>query len=153
MASLYTASIDNNALAAATAETLLELKTTSAVRATLVQWWVEFDGVTASNTPVKLELLRVSGGTPGVTGTTLTPLKFTDFAPAAATTFTHTVTNEQGGSSTFEVLEVHRIPPTSGIFVQYPLGREIQIPVSGHFRIRLTAAQIVNATGGVIWEE
>lgn len=147
MASLYVATVDAIALAAATAKTVLELATPSTVRATLVQWWVEFDGTTSTNSPVKVDIMR---GSATITGTAYTALKYSDFSPTALTTVKHTGTAE--GTPT-DLLEVHRIPPTSGVFIQYPLGREIQIPVSSFLRIRLTAAQVVNATVGMVWEE
>lgn len=145
--SLYVASVDAIALTAATALNVIEIATASTARAKLVEWWVEFDGVTSTNTPVKVELARA---TAAITGTTFTPLKFDDFAPTALTTCKHTATV---AGTIGDVLEIHRIPPTSGVLIQYPLGREIQIPVSSFLRLRLTAAQTVNATVGFIWEE
>jgi hypothetical protein len=147
MGSIYVATVDAIALSAATAKTIIELATPATIRATLVQWWVEFDGTVASNTPVKVEVARI---TASGTGTAYTAKKYSDFAPAALVTVEHTSTAEPTYG---DVLEIHRIPPTSGIFIQYPLGREIQIPVSGFLGIRCTAAQTVNVTVGTVWEE
>lgn len=147
MAEQYVTTVDAVALAAATAKSVLELITGASTRAIITSWWVEFDGVTASNVPVKVEVCRASAG---ITGTTITAVKYKDYAPAAITTVKHTATVE--GTVT-DVLEIHRVSPTSGILVQYPLGREIEVPISSFLRLRLTAAAVVNATVGFAWEE
>lgn len=147
MAEQYVATVDAIALAAATAKTAMELITGASTRGIITSWWVEFDGVTAANVPVKVELTRASAG---ITGTSITAVKYKDYAPAAITTVKHTATVE--GTVT-DVLEIHRVPPTSGILIMYPLGREVEVPVSSFLRLRLTAAQVVNATVGFAWEE
>jgi hypothetical protein len=50
-------------------------------------------------------------------------------------------------------LETHFVPPTSGIYVQFPLGREPEVQVSAFSRVRVTAAAAVNCYAGVMWEE
>jgi anti-anti-sigma regulatory factor len=59
MAALYFLSVDAVALSAATAKSVLELGTTSAVRARIVEWWVDFDGVTDVGHRFTDELFRV----------------------------------------------------------------------------------------------
>lgn len=147
MAELFVSTVDAIALVAATTKTAMELATAATARAVLVQWWVEFDGVSASAVPVKVEVARGSGT---ITGTGITAVKYKDYAPAALTTVKHTASAE--GTVT-DVLEIHRVSPTSGILIQYPLGREIEVPVSSFIRLRLTAAANVNATVGMAWEE
>lgn len=146
MGSIYV--VSTGSIATGTSlKTLLELITASTDRLTLISWWVEFDGATASDTPIKVELVRASAG---ITGTSITPLKYTDYAPAAATTAKHTATAE--GTPT-DILEVHYVPPTAGLIIQYPLGREIQVPVSSFIRARVTAGVGVNAAVGMVWDE
>ena len=48
---------------------------------------------------------------------------------------------------------VHKVPPTSGIYIQYPLGREPEMAVSTFARIRNTLGSAVNAFCGAAWEE
>ena len=48
---------------------------------------------------------------------------------------------------------VHKVPPTSGIYTQYPLGREPEMAVSTFLRLRNTLASAVNAFCGIAWEE
>ena len=129
-------------------KTLMELQTASTSRATIASWWVEFNGTTAANAPVLVELVRASAG---ITGTTVTAVKYKDFAPAAATVVKHTASAE--GTPT-DVLEAHYVPPTSGLIIQYPLGREPEVPVSGFIKLRVTAASgSVSANVGFVWEE
>lgn len=146
---LYCLSVDAVALAAATAKTLVELGTASTDRLRIVQWWVEFDGITPTAVPVKIEVGRFSAAV--TTATTLAGYPL-DAADGTATTVAkHTTTTE--GAGTFSGGETHRVSPTSGLIVQYPLGREWSVPVSGFWRIRATAPAIVNVTFGVLWEE
>lgn len=147
---LYQFSIDANALAAATAETVLELGTAASDRAKIVSWWVEFDGVSGSAVPVKVEVGRFSAAV--TTATTGTAGKFDPADGAPASTVKHTVTAEGAGAAEAG-LEIHRVHPQGGMLVQYPLGRELTLAVSTFFRIRVTAAAVVNVTAGIIWEE
>ena len=132
--------------------------TTPAIR--FVEWWAEFDGSTAA-TPIKVELIRHTGGPQ----TTLTAYaagdiaKFNDpNAPAssiqlgtALSGFSNTTTEVT--PTTAVSLETHFVPPTSGIYVQFPLGREPEVQVAAFARVRTTAGAAVNAYAGLVWEE
>jgi hypothetical protein len=132
--------------------------TTPALR--FVEWWVEFDGSTAA-TPIKVELIRHTGGPQ----TTLTAYVAGDIAkvndPNAPASSIQLGTALSGYSNTTtEVtptgavsLETHFVPPTSGIYVQFPLGREPEVQVSAFARVRTTAGAAVNCYAGVMWEE
>jgi hypothetical protein len=132
--------------------------TTPSIR--FVEWWVEFDGSTAA-TPIKVELIRHTGGAQ----TTLTAYVAADIAkvndPNAPTSSVQLGTALSGFSNTTtEVtptgavsLETHFVPPTSGIYVQFPLGREPEVQVSAFARVRTTAGAAVNCYAGVMWEE
>lgn len=132
--------------------------TTPAIR--FVEWWAEFDGSTAA-TPIKVELIRHTGGAQ----TTLTAYAAGDIAkvndPNAPTSSIQLGTALSGYSNTTtEVtptsavsLETHFVPPTSGIYVQFPLGREPEVQVSAFARLRTTAGAAVNCYGGLMWEE
>lgn len=132
--------------------------TTPAIR--FVEWWVEFDGSTAA-TPIKVALIRHTGGPQ----TTLTAYAAADIAkvndpnaPAssiqlgtALSGFSNTTTEVT--PTTAVSLETHFVPPTSGIYVQFPLGREPEVQVAAFARIRTTAGAAVNCYAGVMWEE
>lgn len=129
-------------------KSLLEIATPAGVRASIKSWWVEFNGTTATNAPILVELVR---GSATITGTALTPVKYDDFAPTANVTAKHTATGE--GTPT-DVLEAHYVSPTSGLIIQYPLGSEPKVPVSSFLKLRVTAASgSVSANVGFVWEE
>lgn len=133
--------------------------TTPALR--FVEWWCEFDGSTAA-TPIKVELMRhtATGQTTLTAYTAGDIAKFNDpNAPASSiqlgtglSGFSNT-TSEVTPTGTPVSLETHFVPPTSGIYVQFPLGREPEVQTSAYARIRTTAGAAVNCYAGVVWEE
>jgi hypothetical protein len=129
---------------------VLELGTAATDRARVVSWWVEFDGVTSTAVPVDVEVGRFSATV--TTATTGTAGKF-DAADATPTTVVRHTTSTEGAGTAEAGLEQHHIHPQGGLLVQYPLGRELVLAVSTFFRIRCTAAAIVNVTAGITWEE
>lgn len=142
-------------------KTMLQLATnTTTPSIRVVEYWVEFDGATAA-TPIKVELIRHTGGPQ----TTLTAYAAGDIAkvndPNAPASSIQLGTALSGfNNTTAEVtptsavsLETHFVPPTSGIYIQFPLGREPEIQVSAFSRIRTTAGAAVNCMAGVMWEE
>ena len=145
---LYFLSVDAVALVAATAKSVLELGASSTDRVKIKEWWVDFDGVTAANTPVKVEVGRFSAA---VTTATSASEKMNPADGTASTTAKHSTSTE--GAGTADDIIFRRIPPTSGFHYVAPLGQEFELAVSTFWRMRLTAAQAVNATVGVIWEE
>jgi|SRR5215471_2129176 len=143
-------------------KTMIQLATnTTTPSMRFVEWWVEFDGATAA-TPIKVELMRHTTGPQ----TTLTAYVTADIArvndPNAPTSGLQLGTGLSGYSNTTtEVaptgtpvsLETHFVPPTSGIYVQFPLGREPEVQVAAFARIRTTAGAAVNCYAGLMWEE
>ena len=143
-------------------KTMIQLATnttTPAIR--FVEWWVEFDGSTAA-TPIKVELMRHTTAPQ----TTLTAYVTADIArvndPNAPTSSLQLGTALSGFSNTTtEVtptgtpvsLETHLVPPTSGIYVQFPLGREPEVQVAAFARVRTTAGAAVNCYAGLMFAE
>lgn len=148
---IYSVSSDQVALVAATTKTVFELATPAGTTATPVMWWVEFDGVTASNTPVKVEWGIFSAGV--TTATTVTPQSISGGGRAIASQCTTKFNTSAEGAGTATISEFHRVPPTSGLYIQEPLGMEWNVGASSFFRIRCTAAQAVNITFGIRWAE
>jgi hypothetical protein len=145
---LYWVSVDALALVANTAKSVLELGTSSGNRARIIEWWVEFDGTTPTNVPVKVEVGRFSAA---VTTATSASEKYDTADGTPTVTAKHSTSSE--GAGTADDIMYHRVNPTTGLYVQYPLGRELVIPVSSFWRMRCTAANGVNVTAGVTWEE
>lgn len=135
------------ALVAATAKTVVELQTAASRRAWVCGWWISFDGATATNTPVLVELLRASAG---ITGTTLAANPVDVAGVAAVSTVKHSASVEGTGTT---VLDTWRVPPTSGIQVPFEQRDYVLVAVSSFWRIRCTAPQNVNATVGFWFEE
>jgi hypothetical protein len=147
---------------AATGKTMIQIATNATATAIdVIEWWCEFDG-SAAATPIKVELLRHTSGPQ----TTLTAYGAGDIAKvndpnAAASTiqlgtalsgFSNTTT-EVAPTGTPVNLEAHMVPPTSGIYVQFPLGREPEVQTTAFLRIRTTAGASVNCYCGVMWAE
>lgn len=138
-------------------KTMIQLSTSANREARVVEWWWEGDA-SAAATPVKVETFYHSGGAATVTAFVAGDiLKYEANAPNSQLTLgttasgytasaEGTITGARGGTA-------HFVPPTSGIYMQYPLGREPEIPVSQFMRIRNTAGTAVNVYCGVAWEE
>ncbi len=132
--------------------------TNNAIR--FVEWWVEYNG-SAAATPITTELLRHTGGPQ----TTLTAYAAGDIAKAndpnapassiqlgtALSGFSNTTTEVT--PTTVSNLETHFVPPTSGIYIQFPLGRESEVQIAAFARVRVTAGASVTCLTGLTWEE
>jgi hypothetical protein len=147
---LYRLSVDGIALGAGVAKSILELATAASDRAKIVEWGLTFDGVTAANTPVKCEMGRFSAAV--TTATTLAGGKLDAGDGGQSATTKHTTTVEGAGTIDADAM-ILRVPPTQGFVYQAPLGREEVVPVSSFWRMRLTAAQAVNASFWLVWDE
>lgn len=144
----YSVRVADQALAAATAETLLQLGTPSTRRAKLCEWGVSFDGITAVDEPVLVELLRqTTGGT--ASAATEVPQDQADPAALVVAQSAFTVEPTAG-----DVLEAHRVTPNGGLIVKtYALLEEPVMNVSAYLGLRVTAPDVVNATAYFIWQE
>lgn len=147
---LYGVSVDQVPLVAGTPKTIVELRTPAAAGLTPVMWWVEFDGVSAANQPVRVEVGIFSAST-GATATTATPFNLNGGERGVASAVTALTNCNAEGAGTPTYVEVHRVSPTAGILVQEPLGNELTVGASSFWRIRLTAGAGVQATAGVRW--
>lgn len=137
------------ALAAATAETLLQLRGATTVKAKIIEWGVSFDGVSVTAEPVRVRVLRqTSDGT----GSAATEAKWDADDPAAGCTGFHSFSAEPAAGEVLVDMEVH---PQAGVLIQYPLGREIILDDAATSRlgIEVTAPAVVNAVGHLVWEE
>ena len=131
--------------------TLLELDIPAGRIAIVKQWWIEFDGTVATNAPVRVELITATAASTGGTALVTTSLQVGQ--PASASTAQTLPTAE--GTLAATGVEEHRVPPTSGLLIQYPLGEEPRLlgGVGISYRIRALAGAAVNATAGIEWEE
>jgi hypothetical protein len=152
MASVYSATTEGEeALAAATAETVIALHAATTVKPRIIEWGVTFDGTSATAEPVRVRLVRmtVADGT----SSTATEKAWDPDNPTANATVTHSYTAE--GTKEAQALAEYEVPPTSGMVMQYPLGREIVInnATADGLAIECTAPAIVNVEAYLVWEE
>jgi len=138
------------ALSAATAKTCLMIISPSTIGGELIEASVTFDGVTASNTPVLVELVKstnATNSTPGTNNTSVTPVQTRGVGNTTGNGLASLFTAFAASTSEPTVLTVAKrwlIPPTSGLLQQLPLGRETEIIPSMGLGLRVTAPQTVN---------
>lgn len=137
MAECYSVHTGALAIAATTTKTFASIITSATATGRLIQASVSFDG-TGSLTPPAIEIVRFT--TDG-TGTAYTPLRFNGEGQARAAVAT-AKTNYTAEPGTPTVVESYFVPNTSGMFWQYPLGRELYLPPS-----TVTGLRIVTASG------
>jgi hypothetical protein len=147
MAVQYTITTGTVALSAATARTVIEGSTTANVPSEWIALDISFDGVTATAVPVRVDLCTY---TATGTGTGYTAKRLGQAIGTAQSTFK---INDTVEPSTPTILLSWLIPPTGGLFYQWPLGRELFHNVSTVQGIRLTAPAAVNAIVNLTIEE
>jgi hypothetical protein len=131
------------ALAAATAKSVLGVKSGAAFGLTLRRFTVAFDGVSATAVPVLVEMCYSTFATnsPGTASTSVTPVQESGRVIAHGVTAAKTWTTEP---TVLTVLGEYLIPPTSGMDLWYPFGQEPDCALAEGFVIRCTAPAIVN---------
>lgn len=138
------------ALAAATAETLLQLRGVTTTRANLIGWGVSFDGVTAGNTPV---LVRLAYQTTDGTMSAASEVPYDPSEGTALLTAFHTSAGEPTLGSILEEWYVH---PNGGSILREYLpnrGPIVAAATSSRLAIVVNALQVVNAVAFMTWEE
>ena len=142
----------------AAVKTMIQLLTAATCEARIVEWWWEGDG-SAAATPGTIELMFHSTGAATVTAYTAAT-DFKKYDPnsrpsllAVGTTSSGFTASGEGTPATALGSMVHKVPPTSGIYIQYPLGREPEMAVSSFCRLRNTLGSAVLAICGIAWEE
>lgn len=151
MASVYSTTTEGEeALAAGTAETVLALLGDSVVRGKITEWSVFFDGTSSTAEPVRVRLVQIT--TDG-TATNATAKVWSQGAPAANCQPRKDYSVEPTkDTNPYYDIEVH---PQTGWAVQYPLGRELELPAEGTdgVGIECTAPATVNVVANIVWEE
>jgi hypothetical protein len=139
----YTAQSGSVALSAATAKTVLMIIAPATFGIDLRSIDLAFDGVTAANTPVLVELVSSTQAGAGTTGST--PTVTQGYGRAITAGFT------AGAGYSVEptvltVLDAWTLSPNGGLVIRdWPLGEGYDQDVSKGLGLRLTAPQTVNA--------
>ena len=140
------------ALSAATAKTVIGVKAHANSGVDLTYFEVSFDGVTASNVPVLVELCYCTWATnsPGTNSTSLTPVQLYGRVLAVGGTAGKTWTAEP---TVLSVLDEFLLTPNGGI-VKWPYapGYTLDSALAQGFAIRCTAPDVVNVRATLNWE-
>jgi len=145
---LGVAQIAEEALAAATQETLIQLVAPANHRVKVLGWGIFFDGVSTTAEPVDVVLQRQS--TAG-TGAALTPVPLDDsLAETLQVSAQQDFTVEPTSGAILDTAEVH---PQQGYQVMYPLGQEPIIGGGDRVGLRATAPAVVNCRAKIFFEE
>lgn len=137
------------ALSAATAKSILGIRAGASFSIQLKAFGVAFDGVTASDVPVLVEICTATFATnaPGTNSTTVTP------AQKYGRLLTHGMTAARNWTAEPTVLAVIKsflLTPNGGTLeFQYPLGTEPDVPLNNGFVIRCTAPAAVNVRSNI----
>lgn len=140
------------ALAAATAKSILGVKSGAAFGLDPYYFEVGFDGVTASAVPVLVEFCYCTFATnaPGTNSTSVTPLQNYGRVLAHGTTAAKTWTAEP---TVVSVIDEMLLTPNGGLVkYDWPLGRTPDCALAEGFVIRCTAPAIVNVRASIDWE-
>lgn len=140
-----------------TIKTMIQLSTSASSEARIVEWWWEGDA-SAAATPVAVELFFHTAV--GATVTAYAAADIRKYDPNARASLLTLGTANSGYTASAEGTytgplggPTHLVPPTSGIYIQYPLGREIEMAASTFVNLRNTAPAGVNVNCGIAWEE
>lgn len=142
---LYVVHARNETLAAATVETLLQVVAPATKRLRVVAWGISLAGVTASEVPGDIELLRQ---TTAGTASAFTPVKLDEADPAAIATAQVTFTAEPTAG---DILHPIQLTPNGGTWeVSYAPDERPVVAASGRIGIRANFAA-VQTNGGTAW--
>lgn len=135
-------------------KTLLQVATPSTTGITVIEWGISIDN--AATSVVKAELLQTDVA--ATSGTSVTPTVWGDpNAPASlcvgGTGSTCYSPSAEGTITVVREFDVQQLVAPYSYWKQYPLGREVQVPISKFLRVRVTASAAVNAYAYIIWEE
>ena len=142
-----------SAAVANTMATLLEVNPPAARFARITEASVTFSGVSSTDVPVLVQFVQVTATS--AAGTAVTPVSVQDNQGAVAAGAKKLPATE----GTVSIVKTYMVPPSSGLVVQYPLGREPKIiggaaTASGWaIRANRGAGAAINADANLEWEE
>lgn len=149
---LYAATAEAAAVAASMT-TILEVNPPANRAATFTEVSLSFSGVSATDPPVLVQVCEVTATS--AAGTGVTPASMRDGQVSAACT----AKKLPGSEGTVTILKTYNVPPSSGLVIQYPLGREPQIQGAAStakglsIRCNRGAGAAINCDANLEWEE
>lgn len=153
MASIFSATTEGEeALAAATAETVIALIGATQVKGKLVEFGIAFDGISATAEPVRIRMVRTTAD--DGTSTAATEIQWSDpDNPTPNCAAKHSYTAEPTKAT--NAMAEWQCHPQAGLVIQWPLGREpgLDNTTSNGIAFEVTAPAVVNASAYIVWEE
>lgn len=136
-----------------TLATILEVNPPANRQAIITEVSITFSGVSSTDVPVLVQLVEVTATS--AAGTGVTPASQQDGQVTAASTAKKLPASE----GTVTVLKTYMVPPSSGLVIQYPLGREPRIQgaastAKGYaIRCNRGAGAAINGDANIEWDE
>lgn len=153
----FVATRDSIATAAATQKVAVEIGAPSNKEIKVYHWSVTAQGTVSNATPYLLQLIRATATITGSTGS-ITAMPLT--APAQSGLASTVTTSKYLGTGAYphggtaqDPLFNFRVPPTTGIDMWYPEGKELIIWGGLYMWWVATAAADVNLTYVIEWDE
>lgn len=148
MSDLFGVAATNSvALSANVAKTVLQVIAPANHRVKILGWGAFFDGVSATNTPVRIRLQRQ---TTAGTMSALTPTKTASRAESLLVIAQFNATAEPSNSDIIEQATCH---PQQGYEVKFAPGQELIIEGGGRVGIEILAVNAVNSFTKIFFEE
>ncbi len=147
---IYSTSKRGLVTVAATTGTLLELVAPAGLRLQIVQWSVSFNGTSATQAPITVQLIRKTVAGTGGTAEAEAAWDEANGVALGAVTSMHTGEGTVGG-----IMEQIFVHPQSGIVVQYPPDSWPVVALNGIIALRyITPAAVApEATASLVWNE
>lgn len=139
-------------------KTMIQIVTSANSEIRVCEYWWEGDG-SAAATPGVVELGFANNTTTPATVTAYVAADIKKYEPNSVASSLTLGTTASGYTASAEGTPVamfsipHQVPPTSGIYIQYPLGREPELPISSTLRLRNKLGTAVNAICGLTVEQ
>lgn len=144
----YAVHVTEEPVASGAVETILQVVSSASKGVEVVRWSVSMNGTNPSDTPVRVQILRVSSAG---SSTAFTPLKIDprdDSALATART-AHTAEPTPG-----DVLETYLVTPYGGLlYVSYAPDERIFVPTNGRIGIRVLSTTALNVSAHLVFSE
>lgn len=145
--SLYAVQVTGEAIAASTAETILMVVAGSSKRVKVRRWGISFNGVDVTDAAVQVQLMRFSSNG---TSSSSTPTKL-DESEVASLAAVRTAFSAE--PTTGDIIESHFVTPAGGNLVEVYYDDAPVVGVNGRIGIRVLAADAVNVSGFLVFEE
>jgi len=150
--SLWAATAESAAVPA-TMATILEVNPPAGRRVVVSEASITFSGVSSTDVPVLVQTCRVTAAS--AAGTAVTPADQQD----SGGTVLAAAKKLPASEGTVVILKTYMVPPSSGLVIQYPLGREPRVEgaaaaAKGYsVRANRGAGAAINSDANIEWEE